>query len=59
CSECGKNSSKPRRCSECGRRCRQPRSDAAAASEKPHRCGDCGKGFSRGSNLAQHRRIHT
>ncbi|NXR19819.1 ZSC22 protein, partial [Cinclus mexicanus] len=56
CSECGKSPAKPRRCSECGRRCRQPE---RAAAEKPHRCGDCGKGFSRGSNLAQHRRIHT
>ncbi|NXU46751.1 ZN776 protein, partial [Drymodes brunneopygia] len=27
--------------------------------ERPHRCGDCGKSFSRGSNLTQHRRIHT
>ncbi|NXB38563.1 ZN347 protein, partial [Eulacestoma nigropectus] len=58
CSECCKSPAKPRRCSECGRRCRQPERGGAAA-EKPHRCGDCGKGFSRGSNLAQHRRIHT
>ncbi|NWZ29766.1 ZN251 protein, partial [Asarcornis scutulata] len=45
-------------CPECGRRCRAA-ATAVTVTEKPHRCVECGKGFSRGSNLAQHRRIHT
>ncbi|XP_033929448.1 zinc finger protein 2 homolog [Melopsittacus undulatus] len=49
-------------CSACGTRLRSRSRHCSQCSDgrdKPHRCGDCGKGFSRGSNLTQHRRIHT